>query len=84
MAPFVDDIVADLSELVRGSVKSVEDMISEDTDAVLLRRLKRHYATLSLEEVVAIRDLLGHGDGENTPCPTCRFMARSEVEMLED
>lgn len=84
--PLIDGIVDRSADILRRSLQIVDEMVTEDTDAVLLRRFQRNYASLTLEEVVAIRGTLGHTDGEKDPCRVCRIMAVKEAERsdLED
>lgn len=81
---FIDQMVADISERAGGAMESIRNTVQTDSREVLLRRFRKGYGKLTLEETLAIRDTLGHQDAEGSPCKTCRIMAQEEFRIMKE
>ena len=83
---FIDDMVTDVADRAGGAFTAISRMVEQDTRTVLLRRFRRSYGKLTLNETIDIRDMLGHTKVEQRPCKVCRIMATEEFRrsQLED
>lgn len=82
--PIIDDLAKGMADRAGGAIAGMTNLISDSTDTVLMRRLRVSYPKLAMEEVLAIRDSLGHEHAEARPCKTCRMMAQQEFDLAED
>ena len=82
--PILDNIADEISTIVQAGFREVRERTSQGGQDVLLRRFRSQYGTLSLEEITAIQDALGHEDGESNPCQVCRISAQEEFKRSED
>ena len=82
--PILDNIADEISSIVQAGFKEVRERTSQGGQDVLLRRFRSQYGILSLEEITAIQDALGHQTGEDSPCPVCRISAQEEFKRSED
>ena len=81
---FIDDLVLDISDRTGGAITGISNLVEQDTRTVLLRRFRRSYRNLSVEEVIGIQNTLGHTKAEQKPCKVCQIMATEEFHLAED
>jgi hypothetical protein len=79
-----DHIAAEVERVYGFALKEVLSFSHQDSKDVLLRRFSAHYDTLSIEEIMTLRQGLGHQDGEEKPCKACRIIAKKEFDLAED
>ena len=84
MPRIIDEMATEMAEVLNGAASSILNMFEDDSNRILLRRFRKHYDTLSLEDIVAIRMAIGHEFDENSPCKVCQIVARKEFELQED
>ena len=80
----IDDVVRDIADLAGGAITNVSRIVEQDSQHVLLRRFRRSYPKLSIEETIGIRDSLGHTKAEQRPCRICRIMATEEYRLAQE
>lgn len=66
------------------AMEEVLSLSHQNSRDVLLRRFSRGYGKLNVEEIVQLRQALGHRDDESDPCKVCRIIARKEYDLAED
>ncbi len=84
MPNFIDEVISSVSDIMSEGMSFVEDDLRHDADKTLLRKLDRHYGTLSLEDTLQIWDTLGHRADETPPCKVCKLIASKEHDLAED
>lgn len=80
----IDDIVRDISDITSGTMSGISDIVEQDSQAILLRRFRKTYPKLTVEETIGVRDSLGHTSAEAKPCKTCRIMAVEEFRLGQE
>ena len=81
MGTFLDDISADITDRFSGVVENITELMESNSGDALFRRFRASYAKLSVEDIAAAQNALGHIEGESTPCRGCRLMAQKELEL---
>ncbi len=84
MPGFFNDMGGDLAPIVKNAMEELRQFFGSNGHDALLRRLRSQYDTLSLEQLAAIHSVLGHQDGEETPCKACKIMASKEVSLSQE
>ena len=84
MAGLIDDITRNMVDRTGGMITGISSIVEQDSQTVLLRRFKRSYGNLSVEETIGIRDSLGHKKAEQEPCRICRIMATEEYRLAQE
>ena len=78
MHNLLDIFSEDMLLIVQAAMDDLIGDIDLDQDEILLRRIKQHYDKIPTEGMLAMRDALGHKDGETTPCRVCTLVAQRE------
>jgi hypothetical protein len=81
MATLLESLSEDLADRFSGAVKTIEELMDANSGDTLFRRFKAAYATLPVEDIVAVQKALGHSEGETEPCKVCREMAKQELAL---
>lgn len=81
---FIDGVAQELMRVIGPGINLVLETATQQSDNILLRKFKQNYDKLTLEEIQAVEQVLGHSDSENAPCYVCRIIARKEWELNED
>lgn len=84
MVSFIDEIMNQVVDTMTEGMNFVGDDLRHNADKTLLRKLDRHYDTLSLEDTLQIWDSLGHRSDETPPCKVCKLIAQKEHDLAED
>ncbi len=84
MSGFFNDMGDDLAPIVKAALKEIENFFGSNGTDSLMRRFKGMYATLSLDQIAAIHQTLGHQDNEAIPCKACKIMAAEEVRLSKE
>ncbi len=83
MPSFIEDITNQVVELVGAGMGFVDDEVAGDVTKSILKKLRKNYATMSLEETLQIWDSMGHRSDETPPCKVCKEIAKQEFKLSE-
>ena len=81
---FMGEILEEVMSITQLGLADFQDQARHDADKSLLRRIRRDYDKLSLEETLQVAGALGHRNTEEDPCDICKLMAQKEFELSED
>jgi len=84
MNRLLDFVAAEIVQMVGGSIDEVVNQVAQGGEETLLRRLRKNYDNLSIEDITAIQQAAGHQMGEQKPCKVCRLLAQEEFKRAED
>lgn len=84
MPNIMDLVTSEVTRMVGSALQEMKEFTWQGGKDVMLRRLRQSYDKLTLEQLDAIRGVMGHTDTEANPCEVCRIMARKELELAED
>ncbi len=84
MSGFFSNMGEELTPIVKAALKEVEDFFGSNGMDSLMRRFRSQYDTLTLEQIAAIHQALGHQDDEENPCKACKIMAAEEVRLSKE
>ena len=80
----IDFLAEEVGRISKAAFNDVQERTAQKGTDALLRRFRSLYGRLSMDEITAIQEALGHQDGEDPPCKACKVMAQEEYKRTED
>lgn len=84
MASLLELVNEEITDIIGVALSELKDFTWMGSKDVMLRRLRQNYDRLSIEQIDAIRSVMGHTYTEERPCEVCRIMAAKEMQLNED
>lgn len=84
MSSLLDLVTEEISEIIGTALTELTNVSWQGSKTTMLRRLRSNYENLTLEQIDAIRSVMGHSHTEERPCEVCRIMALKEQQLNED
>lgn len=84
MASLLDLVSEELTDILGETLRDLKEITWQGSKDNMLRRLRANYEHLTLEQIDAIRSVMGHSHTEKNPCEVCQIMAVKEQQLSED
>jgi len=72
-----------MSGIIGRALTIIDENVGYHAEDTLIRRLRANYDKLSIEQIQAIMQTMGHRLGEEKPCPVCKIIAQKEYARSE-
>ncbi len=80
----LDDIVEQLASVLGEGMDGLLLDLIPGPDESLVRKFRRNYANIGVQDVQQVLQVSGHTGNEEKPCQMCKIMASKTIELSED